>query len=75
MVGSSYQLKTKSVRYFSLAHLFEKINMKRCAIIDKKRAMASNVIGLPITNFLRKLLVGKCPNPSKPDQRSGWVLS
>ena len=37
---------------------------------------ASNVIGLPITNFLRKLLVGKCPNPSKKTTaKSGRFLN
>jgi len=37
-------------------------------------SLASNVIGLPITNFLRKLLVGKYPNPSKPDRFGSRVF-
>jgi len=33
--------------------------------IYSQKVLASNVIGLPITNFLRKLLVGKYPKPSE----------
>jgi len=46
---------------------------KDCLCLQK--VSASNVIGLPITNFLRKLLVGNIPIPLKAAAFGGRFLN